>query len=88
MSLGFVCEISRILTFLHVLMPVPVAALSKAWVCGRSSAEIAGSNPAGTWVFVCCDCCVLSSKSVRRADHSSRGILPSVVCLSVIVNLR
>jgi hypothetical protein len=27
-------------------------------------------------------------KSVRRADHSDRGVLPSVVCLSVIVKLR
>ena len=25
--------------------PVPVAARSKAWVCGRSPAEIVGSNP-------------------------------------------
>ena len=30
------------------------------------------------------DCCV----SVRRTDHSSRGVLPSVVCLSVIVKPR
>jgi hypothetical protein len=28
-------------------LPIPVAALSKAWVCGRSLAGIAGSNPAG-----------------------------------------
>jgi len=28
-------------------MPVPVAARSKAWVCGRSPAQIMGSNPAG-----------------------------------------
>ena len=27
--------------------PVPVAVLSKAWVCGRSPAEIVGSNPTG-----------------------------------------
>ena len=27
---------------------------------------------------VSCECCVLS---VRRSDHSSRGALPSVVCL-------
>ena len=30
-----------------VCMPVPVAARSKAWVCGRSPAEIVGSNPTG-----------------------------------------
>ena len=28
-------------------MLVPVAARSKAWVCGRSPAEIVGSNPTG-----------------------------------------
>ena len=30
-----------------LLKPVPVAARSKAWVCGLSPAGIAGSNPAG-----------------------------------------
>jgi len=25
------------------------------------------------WMFVCCECCV------QRADHSSRGVLPTVV---------
>jgi hypothetical protein len=35
------------------------------------------------------DCCVLSGKrSVLRDDHSSRGILPSLVCLSVIKKLH
>ena len=28
-------------------MPIPMATQSKAWDCGRSPAEIAGSNPAG-----------------------------------------
>jgi len=33
-----------------------------------------------------CECCVLYRyKSLRRADHSSRGVLPIVVRLSVIV---
>jgi hypothetical protein len=30
----------------HLMTPIPVAALSKAWVCGRSLAGIVGSNPA------------------------------------------
>jgi hypothetical protein len=30
-----------------ICQPVTVAALSKAWVCGRSPAEIVGSNPTG-----------------------------------------
>ena len=29
-----------------------MAALSKAYVCGRSPAEIMGSNPTGAWMFV------------------------------------
>ena len=39
---------------------IPVGELSKAWVCGRSPAEIVGSNPAGGMNvlsvvnFVCC----------------------------------
>ena len=41
--------------------PVPVAAWSKAWVCGRSPAEIVGSNPTGG-MDVCCECCVLSGR--------------------------
>jgi len=32
--------------------PVPVAAPSKAWVFGRSPAEIVDSNPTGAWMFV------------------------------------
>ena len=32
------------------------------------------------------ECCVLSGTdtSLRQADHSSRGVLPSMVCLSVV----
>jgi hypothetical protein len=32
-------------------------------------------------------CCV-KWRFLRRADHSSRGVVPSVLCLSVIVKLR
>jgi hypothetical protein len=55
--------------------PVPVAARSKAWVCGRLPAGIVGSNPAGAWMFVCCECCVLSEVSVgliTRPEESYR----------------
>ena len=45
-------------------MPVPVAAQSKAQVCSRSPAEIVGSNPTGAWMFVCCECCVLSGRGL------------------------
>ena len=38
-----------------------VAARLKAWVCGCSRAEIAGSNLGGV-MTVCCDFCVLSGR--------------------------
>ena len=50
----------------------------KAWVCGRSPAEIVGSNPTGGHgCFVCCDCCVLSSRGlcdelITRPEESYR----------------
>jgi hypothetical protein len=44
------------------MLPVPVAARSKAWVCGCSLVGIAGSNPAVT--DICCECCVLSGRDL------------------------
>jgi len=67
------------------MLPIPVVAPSKAWVYGSCVAEIAGSNSAGGMD----DClllplCVVTWRALWQADHSSRGFLPSVVCLSVI----
>ena len=56
---------------------VPVAALSKTLICGRSLAEIAGSNP--TVGMGVCVLCVGRYRSQWRADHSSRGVVPTVV---------
>jgi hypothetical protein len=44
--------------------------------------------PTGAWKSVSCECCVFRQRSLRRADHSSRGVIQSVVCLSVIVQSR
>ena len=41
-----------------------MAARAKALVYGRSPAEIVGSNPTGAWMFVCCECCVLSGRGL------------------------
>ena len=55
-----------------------MAARSKAWVCGRSLAEIVGSNPTGeAWMFVCCECYVLSGRVlcdelITRPEESYR----------------
>ena len=65
-----------------------MAATSKAWVCGLSFAGSLCSNHAGG-MDVCplrVLCCLV--EVFCRADHSSRGVLPGVVCLSVIVKPR
>jgi len=33
---------------------------------------------------VSCECCVVRYRSHRQADHSSREVLPRVLCMSVI----
>jgi hypothetical protein len=58
-------------------VPIPVAARSKAWVCGRSLARILGSNPTGGWMSVCCECCVRSGRGpcvglITRPEESYR----------------
>ena len=63
-----------------------VPAFSEAWVCGRSLAGIVGSNAAGGMdVCLLLVLSVVRYRSLRRADHSSRKVLPSSVCLSVIM---
>ena len=41
--------------------------------------------PPRAGMLVSCECCVLSGRVLRRADHSSRGVLPRVACVSVTV---
>jgi hypothetical protein len=45
-------------------LQIPLSALSKASVCGRSLAGIAGSKIAGAWMSVSCECCVLSGRGL------------------------
>ena len=58
-------------------MPVPVAARSKALVCGRSLAEIVGSNPTGGMDVCLLWYCVLSGRGlcdelITRPEDSYR----------------
>jgi len=63
-----------------IWQPIPVAARSKAWACGRSHAESVGlSRAAGINISLFSVLCLLKQISLRRADHSSRGVLPTVV---------
>jgi hypothetical protein len=64
-----------------------VAARSKTWVCGRSFAGIAGSNPA-EGMDVCCDCCVVSGTGfcfglITRPEKSYRARARVCVCACV-----
>jgi hypothetical protein len=69
-------------------VPILVSAWSKAWVCDLSLAGIAGSNPdEGMNVCLLSVLCVVSWRSLNLSDHSSRGVLPSVVC-PVSVNAK
>ena len=73
-SLGH--EFTLIITSSVGYLPVPVAARSKAWVCGRSSAEIVGSNSTGGR-DICIECCVLSGRGlcdelITRPEESYR----------------
>ena len=55
-----------------------MVALSKALAYARSLAGIAGSNPAGGMGVLPLVCVVHCQRRLRRADPSSRGVLPSV----------
>jgi len=65
------------------LIPVPVAARWKVWVCGCSTAGIVGSNLAGDGI-VCCECSLLSVRghcdvSITRPEEFYR-IWCAVLC--------
>jgi len=46
-------------------LPAPMAARSKTQVCGRSSAlRLWVRIPPEAWMFVCCECCVLSGRDL------------------------
>jgi hypothetical protein len=53
-----------------------------------SLARIVVSNPAGGIISVSCECCVVMQMSLRGADHSSRGVLLTVVRRGLSRNLN
>jgi len=70
---------------------IPVAARYKKYVCDRSLAGIAGSNPAGHMdvplLYVCCMFVVsaLCEGSITRSEESYRVYVCVCVCLCVCV---
>jgi hypothetical protein len=67
------------------LVPFPMA--SRSVVAGLLGLRV--RIPPGTWLFVSCECCVLSGGGFCEGPITRpEGVLPSLVCLSVIVNPR
>ena len=70
-----------IIAELNGSLVLPVAARSKARVCGRSLAGKVDSNPAGGQRCLHdFSLCVVGYRSLRQAGHSSRGVPQNVVC--------
>ena len=83
------------------VMPIPVAERSQAWVCSRSPAGIAGSNPLGLRVRIppgdgclCCVCCTVRTKrqsqdnqdkEVQRTKKNPAGGMDVFVCCECCV---
>jgi hypothetical protein len=64
---------------IHHWSPIPVAARSKVWVCGRSLPGIARSNPA-RWMDVSFEWRMLTSRGISDGSISRReGVLLSVI---------
>jgi hypothetical protein len=63
----------------HLLLLIPAAARSKAWVCGRSPAGIVGSHPVGSMVsllsVMCCQVQVSGSgRSLAQRIPTDRDV--------------
>jgi hypothetical protein len=67
--------------------PIPATAPSKECVCGRSLAGIADSSPAGALISVCCECFVLSGRSLCDTPIP-RPYDSYTVCMSLNVILK
>jgi hypothetical protein len=61
-------------------LPIPAVAATKVWVYYRSLTETAGSNTVmGMDICLLWVLCVVRYRSLQRADHSSRGVVPNVI---------
>jgi hypothetical protein len=62
--------------------PPPVDERSKVGFWGRCLADTGVRIPQGAWMSLVSVVCVVRKRSLRLADPSSRGVLPTVVCHS------
>jgi hypothetical protein len=74
-TVGAFYQIRFLEMLFKILLPFPVAARSKAWVYGRSSAEFAGSNRNGVHgclSVVCCQVEFSCDELITRPEESYR----------------
>jgi len=57
-------DLIYIYTYIYMCMPVLVAARSKASVLAGRLLSLWVRIPPGAWMFVCCECCVLSGSGL------------------------
>ena len=57
--------VKYLVSVISIHLPIPVDAQLKAWVCGRSLAGIAVSNPAGAIIYVMTVVCCQVEVSTR-----------------------
>ena len=69
-------------SYMKVNVPIPVTVPSKSKACGLSLAGNGGTIPAwGIDVWLVWVLCCIGQRSLGLAEHSSRGDLPSEVCV-------
>jgi hypothetical protein len=60
--------------------PIPATARSKRESAAARLLSLRFQIPPRAWMSVCCECFVLSGRGLlRRADHSSRWVLPTLL---------
>jgi len=67
--------------------PIPLAARYKTCVCACSLAGIVGLNTTGTWMSVCCECCVFGRGlyvGLITASEYSYRVCVCVWCVYVV----
>jgi hypothetical protein len=72
-----------VLTLLTVREPIPVSAQSETWICYPSLAAVAGSNPAGGGMDVCCESCVFLGRGLWVGPIIRSGGHYRVLCVWV-----
>ena len=72
-------------SFSSSVLSIPLATQTNAWICDRWLTRIVGSNLAGLWMSLSCECCVLSGTdlcdgAITRPEESYWLCVCETVC--------